>query len=109
MSLIDLISGRDGYYDDEGHWRRTKFCFVSCGARCTCSPPNGQHFRPRKDSKPHIRYNHDTSMWRASASWWGGTFPASRWYSMRYNELTHHLKPHDVTALCTLACRALHT
>lgn len=39
MSLIDR---RDGYYDEKGHWQRTKFCFLPCGASCTCGPPNGQ-------------------------------------------------------------------
>jgi hypothetical protein len=31
----------DGYYDDNGEWQRTKYCFVSCGAQCTCGPPGG--------------------------------------------------------------------
>lgn len=39
MSL--LPRSRDGYYDDAGHWQRTKFCFVDCGDRCTCKPPLG--------------------------------------------------------------------
>lgn len=30
-----------GYYDTNGHWQRTKCCFVYCGDRCTCKPPNG--------------------------------------------------------------------
>lgn len=29
----------DGYYDENGVWQRTKFCFVDCGERCTCKPP----------------------------------------------------------------------
>jgi hypothetical protein len=29
----------DGYYDESGSWRRTKFCFVYCGDSCTCGPP----------------------------------------------------------------------
>jgi hypothetical protein len=31
----------DGYYDEGGRWQRTKFCFVYCGAACTCQPPGG--------------------------------------------------------------------
>ena len=37
---------RAGYYDEEGHWIRTKYCFVSCGARCDCGPPFGQYIKP---------------------------------------------------------------
>ena len=29
----------DGYYDDDGSWQRTKFCFVDCGENCTCREP----------------------------------------------------------------------
>jgi hypothetical protein len=36
MSLIPQLG--DGYYDDEGNWQRTKFCFVQC-QHCTCQPP----------------------------------------------------------------------
>lgn len=41
MSLIGPTLGSDGYYDENGDWQRTKFCFVSCGDRCTCKPPGG--------------------------------------------------------------------
>lgn len=40
---MSLFTSRDGYYDEEGWWQRTKFCFVSCGARCTCMPPAGYY------------------------------------------------------------------
>lgn len=31
---------RDGFYDEEGNWQRTKFCFTPCPPEsCTCSPP----------------------------------------------------------------------
>lgn len=40
---------RDGFYDDQGNWQRTKFCFVDCGDRCTCKPPLGIW---RADSAP---------------------------------------------------------
>ncbi len=43
MSLFDH---RDGYYDEHGTWQRTKFCFVDCGDRCTCKPPNGHYQKP---------------------------------------------------------------
>jgi hypothetical protein len=44
----------DGYYDETGHWQRTKFCFVSCGDRCTCRPPMGYY------SEAHDKgLNHD--------------------------------------------------
>lgn len=38
-----------GYYDDAGMWQRTKFCFVYCGAACTCGPPLGQVYSPSHD------------------------------------------------------------
>lgn len=38
---------RYGYYDNNGHWQRTKFCFVSCGDRCDCGPPNGVYVLPQ--------------------------------------------------------------
>lgn len=46
MSIFD--GGRDGYYGEDGKWRRTKFCFVSCGARCTCRPI-GPFYNPLYD------------------------------------------------------------
>lgn len=49
MSIMSRPSRHDGYYDDNGQWRRTKFCFVSCGVRCTCMPPNGQQYSPQHD------------------------------------------------------------
>lgn len=39
--MLNFGSFPDGYYDASGSWLRTKLCFVYCGARCTCSPPNG--------------------------------------------------------------------
>lgn len=31
---------QDGFYDENGVWQRTKFCFVQCPAdKCTCHPP----------------------------------------------------------------------
>jgi hypothetical protein len=41
----------NGYYDDNGHWRKTKHCFVSCGSRCNCSPPGGQYYSEQHDKK----------------------------------------------------------
>jgi len=38
--------GSDGYYDENGHWQRTKLCFVDCGANCTCKPPGGMWVIP---------------------------------------------------------------
>jgi hypothetical protein len=38
-----------GHYDDRGNWQRTKFCFVSCGDRCTCTPPLGQYYSAAHD------------------------------------------------------------
>lgn len=38
MSLFPI---QDGYYDKNGRWQSTKFCFVSCGDRCTCRAPGG--------------------------------------------------------------------
>lgn len=47
MSLFPRFTV-DGYYDDTGHWHRNKLCFMDCGARCTCKPPGGLWFDPRK-------------------------------------------------------------
>lgn len=44
-----MFDHRDGHYDDTGHWKRTKFCFMSCGSRCTCSPPGGVYYNPLYD------------------------------------------------------------
>jgi hypothetical protein len=39
----------NGYYDDNGNWRRSKFCFAYCGDACDCGPPDGQwHIDPEK-------------------------------------------------------------
>lgn len=39
MSLVDR---RDGYYDADGNWQRTRYCFVACPPdKCTCKPPGG--------------------------------------------------------------------
>lgn len=44
-----MYMGRDGYYDDNGHWQRLKRCFMSCGDRCTCMPPNGRYYSEEHD------------------------------------------------------------
>lgn len=41
-----------GYYDASGVWQRTKFCFVDCGDRCTCQPPNGVFQLPSTKESP---------------------------------------------------------
>lgn len=41
----------DGYYDDEGNWQRMKFCFVSCGHRCTCGPPGNLYYSVAHDKR----------------------------------------------------------
>lgn len=46
-----LVDNRDGYYDENGNWKRTKLCFMHCGSRCTCSPPGGIYFRPPEEKK----------------------------------------------------------
>src|SRR5690348_11489670 len=50
MTLFDF-DFRDGYYDDNGEWQRTKFCFVSCGAACTCGPPGGLYYSAAHDKR----------------------------------------------------------
>jgi hypothetical protein len=40
-----------GYYDDNGQWQRLKFCFVSCGAACTCMPPGGLFYSAAQDKR----------------------------------------------------------
>jgi hypothetical protein len=45
MAIIDKndVEMGWGYYDEYGRWRKTKHCFVYCGAdRCNCGPPNGE-------------------------------------------------------------------
>jgi len=41
----------NGYYDEEGNWQRTKFCFVDCGENCTCQPPMGLHYSRAHDKR----------------------------------------------------------
>ena len=41
MSIWSTPIFPDGYYDANGDWQRSKFCFVDCGSNCTCKPPNG--------------------------------------------------------------------
>lgn len=40
----------DGYYDDNGEWQRTKFCFVAC-QHCTCMPPGGRFYSEAHDKR----------------------------------------------------------
>lgn len=53
MSLHSGIDGfgLNGHYDDNGSWQRTKFCFVSCGARCDCGPPGGLYYSAAHDKR----------------------------------------------------------
>jgi len=51
MSLRPFPMHRNGHYDDDGIWQRTKFCFVYCGERCDCGPPNGQHYSAAHDKR----------------------------------------------------------
>lgn len=47
-----MLIGFNGYYDDTGHWQRTKFCFMYCGdGRCDCGPPNGEWYSPAQDKR----------------------------------------------------------
>jgi hypothetical protein len=46
---MSIASRHDGYYDDTGHWQRTKHCFASCGSRCTCRPPFGMYYSKAHD------------------------------------------------------------
>ena len=53
----------NGYYDDNGIWQRTKFCFVQCH-NCTCGPPTGHYYSPahdknRQPKEPNIRRDDD--------------------------------------------------
>lgn len=47
---MSLTSNYDGYYDDNGNWQ-SKRCFVSCGNRCTCSPPGGLYYSKQHDKR----------------------------------------------------------
>ena len=48
---MSLISRSGGHYDEEGNWQRLKFCFVSCGSRCTCRPPGGIYYSAAHDMR----------------------------------------------------------
>jgi len=50
MSLFESLNG---HYDEDGVWQRFKFCFVSCGDRCDCMPPNGIIFLEGKALEEH--------------------------------------------------------
>jgi hypothetical protein len=39
----------NGQYDENGHWRKNKFCFMDCGSRCDCGPPMGLWYSPAHD------------------------------------------------------------
>lgn len=41
----------DGFYNDHGKWVRTKYCFLSCGDRCTCGPPMGLYYSAAHDKR----------------------------------------------------------
>jgi len=49
MSLMGSWLG-DGYYDDEGNWQRTKFCFMAC-EHCTCQPPGLLYYSKAHDKR----------------------------------------------------------
>ena len=51
MSMRPLTDRHDGYYDNHGQWQRSKFCFVACGASCTCGPPMGRWYAPEHDTR----------------------------------------------------------
>lgn len=52
MSLMPHFP--DGYYDDNGDWQRSKFCFVSCGVACTCMPPFGAFYSAAHDKRAGV-------------------------------------------------------
>ena len=61
----------DGYYDDDGLWQRTKFCFVDCGENCTCKEPMFGGKRPVKKPTPEDFTDKELrSIWREA----GGDF-----------------------------------
>lgn len=46
------ITAGGGYYDENGTWVQTKFCFISCGERCDCTPPGGVYQLPKPEATP---------------------------------------------------------
>jgi hypothetical protein len=40
----------NGAYDEEGHWQRTKFCFMAC-PNCDCGPPGGLIYNAAYDKR----------------------------------------------------------
>lgn len=62
MSIMNRSPfGRGGYYDDKGQWQRTKYCFMSCGDRCTCRPPNGKYYSEAHDERLHPKPKTESS------------------------------------------------
>lgn len=55
MTFMSRPPRHDGYYDNAGQWKRTKFCFRSCGARCTCGPPLGEWYSAEHDQRIECR------------------------------------------------------
>ncbi len=52
--MLPMFEHPDGHYDDEGMWQRAKFCFIDCGASCTCKPPSGQYYSEAHDRRKQV-------------------------------------------------------
>lgn len=51
MSLLPMVEGQNGHYDDSGMWQRDKYCFVDCGEKCDCGPPGGNVYSIKHDKR----------------------------------------------------------
>lgn len=46
-----MFENINGYYDSCGYWQKYKFCFVYCGDKCDCGPPNNLYYDPKYDKR----------------------------------------------------------
>lgn len=40
----------NGYYDDNGNWQKTKYCFQAC-THCNCRPPGNLWYNKAYDKR----------------------------------------------------------
>lgn len=54
------VQSFDGYYDETGHWVKTKHCFVPCRSGCTCRPPGGMWYNENYDKRRNdVKFDND--------------------------------------------------
>lgn len=55
---VPLTTFLNGYYNENGFWHRTKFCFRAC-THCDCGPPGGFQYDARYDKHIKEDYQED--------------------------------------------------